>query len=273
MPSPRFSNRRPPAALITYLQNRDDAKIHQCLARQSILPGLEQYQDPEYHGHDPSSVGTSKWPDGTAITSDGSLPCLTHSAASSTVESVASSMGHREMQREIRVLAHDANTGGALVPEPFPPHMVILECPYDFLGCRQQFSGRHAEEWLVHSLTHLTPDGEDAGSAQLPDVGHCRMCDQTFHGSHEGDSWMYLMIHTKFDHHDLGHRLAHARPASHLIEHLWTKKLITRPQYRTLVPSLGNTQHPPTLSLSSSDEEDEEPGSYTLMNERRSREH
>ncbi|MCJ1389591.1 hypothetical protein MMC18_002448 [Xylographa bjoerkii] len=155
------------------------------------------------------------------LSGNSSLAALTTASSASTAPSVSSSLGERYLG-PARVLEHDHQ--GALHIAPLRHH-VVFECPFNFLYCLMTFAS--FSEWLAHSLTHfkkITP----------PEKNECCFCDEKFEKSDGMRSWRDKMEHTAL-HHQLGHKLAHARPDFALYKFLWNKRIIEPGEYKELI--------------------------------------
>lgn len=156
-----------------------------------------------------------------------------------------------------------------------------LECPFNFLNCLITFSD--VDEWIAHSLNHFN-------NSSPPKSNICCFCDQTFNCPDGMQSWQERMQHIAL-HHQLGSKLASARPSFLLYDHLWRNRLISNAEYKNLKGrGVGNTskltpedieasvgqnidtqtkiQAPKDESLSRSENSDttrraDEPGSYS----------
>ena len=104
----------------------------------------------------------------------------------------------------------------------------ILECPFNLLFCYKQFS--NVNDWIQHSLTHF-------GSCEPPPFNTCCFCEAVF------DCWMDRMMHVSL-HHQLGHRLSHARPDFQLFAYMWCNRLISTAEYRDLRGNSLSTNAP-----------------------------
>jgi hypothetical protein len=172
-----------------------------------------------------------------------SLPALSHAETAPTTLPVASSIGGRALQCQ-RLLELDSQ--GALQIPPLR-HPAVFECPFNFLNCLMTFTS--FSEWLRHSQTHF-------GKVEPPTRNKCCFCDRTFAAPKGKASWREKLEHVQL-HHQLGHRLAHARPDFELYLYLWQKRVIDDVQYRAL---LGES--------SRATAERGTPGAYTVFNDR-----
>lgn len=209
-------------AIVTYLRDTTDSRLPQRLAEQSIFPTSNGHRGGGDHGPPGSSTGTSMLVAGSKHTSFSDLAALTTSSSLPASESVQSSLGARQLETpNSRLLAE--GEGGVLVVDRVRAEGK-LECPFNFLFCRETFS--KMEDWVKHSMTHF-------GKVGPPDSNQCCFCDEKFNSSTEIFSWAKRMEHVAY-HHQLGCRLAAARPDFELYAYLWNKRLITDAEYRDL---------------------------------------
>lgn len=223
---PRNSN--PSPALETYLQDQSDP-VSQRLASRSTLPGSSLYRNQGYHGAPRDDNRTSMMVSGSDRTRDSStqdLAALTWASTLSTSESIPTSVGARGT--EPRHLL-EVGPGNVLSIHPLQAQS-ILECPFNFLNCLLTFSSLY--DWFLHSLEHFENVGPSTSNS-------CCFCDQTFNFPNGTQSWGERMQHVA-SHHQLGHRLASARPSFQLYEYLWNNRLISSAVYKDL---RGNSQN------------------------------
>lgn len=221
VPQPLISN--PSPSLETYLRDRSDAGLPQRLASQSVLPGSSRYRTQGYHDAPRDDNRTSMMVSGSDRTRDSGtqdLAALTSAATRSTSESVPTSVGARGTEPHHLLELGQGNA--LLIPRLRAPR--ILECPFNFLSCFMTFS--NLEQWIEHSQKHF-------GNVGPPRSNICCFCDQTFYFPNGRQSWEERMQHTA-SHHQLTHRLAHARPNFQLFDYLWNNKLISNAVYKDL---------------------------------------
>lgn len=226
MPRPPNSN---PSPLETYLQDQSDSRIPQRLASQSILPDNSRYRARDYHGALREDNRTSMMMSGGDHTRDSwtqDLAALTSTPTRSTCESIPSSVGARGT--EPRHLLEIVPGSPLLIPG-LQAHR-ILECPFNFLNCLMTFSV--LEDWFEHSLEHFCDVGPSTSN-------HCCFCDESFNFPNGMQSWWERMQHIAL-HHQLGHRLAHARPSFQLYQYLWSKRLISTADLKDLKGNSGS---------------------------------
>ena len=219
--------RQPQAeAIQDYVNDRSGSRWQGFLASQSTIPPHPNVI-PGYRGQQARSCATSMIPSGNSEASrHSSLPALTI-ATSGTTSSVASSMGHRALEEQQRILEQDH--GGVLVVPPLPGQR-ILECPFNsaFL-CPLTFSNE--KDWIDHSLEHFCT--KERRVIDPPTLNSCCFCEAQFYSPNPLASWGQRMHHVCL-HHCLGHRLGHARPDFALFKYLFDKHLISDADYREL---------------------------------------
>lgn len=206
----------------TYLESRDDSRLPRHIATQSRLP--QQYTYPNVNR---PAAGTSM-----LVSGANSLAALTNASSASTTPSVSSSLGGRQLETS-RLLEPDHQNALQVAPLRHP---VIFECPFNFLYCLLSFT--NFNEWFAHSVTHFR------GIAP-PNSNKCCFCDKTFKENPGQHCWKEKLCHTAL-HHQLGHKLAHARPDFELHRYLWIKRLIDTAEYKALTG--GSTGHVPATS-------------------------
>jgi len=227
VPGPRPDPIRSPP-LERWMDSRDDSRLASHVASQSRIPVTEARPAPR--------PGTSMMMSGPSSLAG----CTTGSSATSQ-PSVSSSMGGRVVHS--RLLELDIQ--GALQVPPLRP--TVFECPFNHLQCRRTFT--RYSEWYAHSLEHFL-------SAGPPKFNRCCFCDKTFQQNDSNQSWRERMQHIA-THHQLGHRLATARPDFELFQYLWQKKIIDDPLYKELMggshgPVANPYPSPPTSPQSAS---------------------
>lgn len=223
-------NSYPSPTLQTYLRDDSDARMPQRLALQSVLPHSSLYRTHDYHGaprdNSRTSMMMTSGSDRTGDSYTQDLAALTSASTRSTSESVPTSVGARQLERQ-RLLEPGSENVLQIPPMPTPR---ILECPFNLVyHCSMEYF--EVEEWIAHSLRHFRP-------ISPPTSNVCCFCDETFHGANGKQSWRERMQHVA-SHHRLGHRLAHARPDFQLFYYLWSNKLIDNAVYKDLK---GNSQ-------------------------------
>ena len=251
-------------SLETWLGSSDDSRLHQYIASVATLPGSGQYRDAEYRGTPPSVVETSQYfVGGTEVTTNDSIPGLSHSAMSGPTESVATSMGARDLDQRQRLLIPDGNQGGALTADPQTLNAMPLECPFKIIfGCRLIFSLNHEEPWINHSFAHFkTINGRQI---QPPKTNKCCFCDLAIQKETGVRSWTTRLEHIREVHYLNGFRMAAARPDFELVRYLWGGNAIDRDAFRDWTARQSNDTPP-----SSPDNEYLPP--VTNVQERRSR--
>lgn len=212
-----------PPAIQTFLQDRTDSRIPRQLALQSVLPNFDLYRAVDFFGEPRESGGTSMLVSGSEHTRHSyaqDLAALTRTSSLTTNESVSSSMGARQLEGQ-RLL--DQGPDGELVIRQLSAPK-RFECPFNFLRCRMEFSS--LDEWKNHSLSHF-------GRMGPPVLNRCCFCDAIFQNPNGVSCWAERMNHVAF-HHQVGDRLAHARPDFELYTYLWNKRLISNAEYRDL---------------------------------------
>jgi len=201
-----------------YLADQGDSRLPARLATQSRLPNSISYASTSY-------VGASAMPQGTSmmLSGNGSLAGLTASSGRTSITSgsVASSMGIRALGPP-RILEPDGYGVLQVPPLRDPPS---FECPFNFLHCLLTFTS--FVDWVAHSLTHFASVGP-------PRSSECCFCDGEFSSGSPRESWHQRMAHVA-THHQLGHRLAHARPMFKLHHYLWGKRLMDDAMYKQLM--------------------------------------
>lgn len=210
-------------AIRDYLEDQNDPIIAQRLAQQSNWPASHLHQGPGCCGSR-EDLGTSLLVSSSDCTRRSGtpsqdLPALTH-CVSMTTRSVSTSIGTRQLNRQ-RILEQDP-AGILVLPHITEPR--ALECPFHPLFCLLTFSD--LEDWISHSLTHFK-------NVSPPNSNKCCFCPADFHCGTGACSWRQRMLHVAF-HHQLGHRLATARPDFELFTYLWNHRLIDDANYRDL---------------------------------------
>ena len=201
------------------------------------------------------SMETSRLFAGNHFTQDKSLPDLSVTGSSESLDLNSDGMGERLLNRSLRIMVE--NGGGALEPTSLPPFMrhdqdPVLECPFTFLKCFEQFAVSDEQNWIQHSLEHFRMNERGPESLDPPRNNSCCFCPQTFQASSGIKSWRARMDHVKVHQEHFGHRLAAARPDFALIEYFWQNGLLSRANYQELNPKAKAVEEDPQ-SISSSD--------------------
>ncbi|KAL8817755.1 MAG: hypothetical protein Q9191_008083 [Dirinaria sp. TL-2023a] len=160
---------------------------------------------------------------GSDHTCQNSLPALS-STASQPESTVPSSVGRRQLEQEQRILEQGPDGTLLVTVPPQGP----LECPFNLLYCLKDFANER--DWVDHSLTHFNSESRVVGP---PRRNKCCFCDALFVSNNALESWGKRMKHVQI-HHQLGHRLAIARPDFELFEYLYTNHLIPVATYKDL---------------------------------------
>ncbi|KAL9123259.1 MAG: hypothetical protein Q9187_000167 [Circinaria calcarea] len=192
-----------------YLAHSQDPIIAQRQAEQSQLPNFRRDQLVR-----PSGAGTSMM-----LSGNSSLAALTSEPSLSTT-SLSSSIGIRSLGVPRLLESHS----GALVIPPINPR-TQFECPFSFQFCLLIFTD--FDEWFRHSLKHFHQAGP-------PTFSKCGFCDMQFRDTTGLECWKARMDHVAL-HHQLGAKLAHARPDFELFRYLWNRKLIDPAEYKSLL--------------------------------------
>lgn len=116
-----------------------------------------------------------------------------------------------------------------------PPRPRSLQCPFHFLGCKEEFHIWRERQWVKHSLTHFQTQGARryAGlvrRVEPPKSCRCYFCKRKFSSLSGTACWKDYMNH--IHHCGLGHEWL--PPDSTLIEYLWQEGLISGKTYRDL---------------------------------------
>ena len=174
------------------------------------------------------------------FTQNNSLPGLSATGSSRSLDTISDGMGKRQINGRLRIMVPDAD--GALEPTSLPPlrradQDPVLECPFTFLKCFRQFAISNEREWIQHSLEHFHINGRRPRRIDPPKMNSCCFCPQTFHASSGIQSWRDRMNHIKIHQQHFGHSLAAARYDFALIEYFWQKGLLSLTDYRELNPN------------------------------------
>ena len=246
--------------LETYLRDPSDPGLRRHLASRSTLPGSSLYRTQGYHGAPRDDNRTSMMVSGSDHTRDSltqSLAALTSASTRSTSESTPTSVGARGTEPR-HIL--EVGPGNVLLITPLQAQS-ILECPFNFLNCLMTFS--NLDDCFFHSLEHFGNVGPSASNS-------CCFCDETFEFSNRTQSWWERMQHIAL-HHQLGHRLASARPSFQLYEYLWRNKLISTADYKDLKGNSQNRARAAAAYPSPPASPNESSVAYTQTNTNRSR--
>ena len=214
-PHPRSQNPIP-TSIKAYLNNVEDSHLPRRLATDSRLPENTICSSRTFGGFPLRYNGTSMLHSGPD-----SLAALTTEWDTQSSSSVPTISGEKYLGKP-RILEYDMQ--GALRIPPLRDR-TRLECPFSFLYCQLTFN--FFDEWLEHSLTHF-------GSSTPPTANRCCFCDQDFTAPTGEESWNNRMKHVSI-HHQIGHRLAHARPDFMLYKYLWNKHIISNSTLRELM--------------------------------------
>ena len=191
------------------------------------------------------------------------VPHLTSSQSSCVSgPSVSDGMGERALDQSTRLLQEDGTVGDNLFQRGR-----ILECPFHRInGCQKEFFVANFEAWVKHTQSHFFVKDKRGRRQYIspPTMNICGFCDEKFEAASGKISWDLMMSHVK-KHHELGHRLSHARLDFSLVEYLWQKGLLTQSEYRDLKPSSKAQDIPSPPSLS------DDEGPVAVLEERRHR--
>ena len=212
----------------SYLADCNDSRLPSRIAQASRLqvhvPPASAYPGP----------GTSM-----LLSGDSSLAALTRASSAASLPSASSAMGGRALEygRVLRADQHDV-----LQIPPLSP-TIVFECPFQFNHCLLTFT--NYSQWFNHSLEHFKRHDP-------PAKNKCCFCDKEFNETNGLTSWKRRMEEIA-SHHQLGHRLAHARPDFELFKYLWDKKIIGDAHYKNLMGAKGLSAYstPPTSPNSS----------------------
>ena len=195
-------------------------------------------------------------------TGSSTAPSLTSSQSSHVSSlSVSDSVGERALDQRMRLLQEDGTVGDTLFHRDS-----VLECQFRrYNGCKKKFPVAAFEVWVTHTRRHFTKPGRRGEPIYIspPTLNSCCFCDAKFEAISGISSWGQMMLHVK-EHHELGHRLAHARIDFSLVEYLWQKGLLTLQEYRELKPN-RNAQGLPSPPLS------DDEGPVAVLEEKRHR--
>ena len=182
------------------------------------------------------------------LTPNNSLPGLSATGSSRSLDSISDGMGERQINRSLRIMVPDAD--GALEPSSLPPlrradQDPVLECPFTFLKCFRQFPVSNEGEWIQHSLEHFRINGRRPRKIDPPKINYCCFCPQTFPASSGIQSWRDRMGHIKVHQVHFGHLLAAARHDFALVEYLRQQGLLSLREYRQLKPKSKAVEEDP----------------------------
>lgn len=223
MSRPSARAQRP--AIETYLNNTEDSRLPQHLARQSTIPSVERHLTHHYHGPSPWSDGTSLLLSGCDHTRDSEtqdLAAMTRASSLRSSESIPTSMAARHLDG---VPMFEQDQSGALIIGP-NRRSKVLECPFNLLYCFEAFANENLKEWILHSLTHFR-------NVYPPRSNKCCFCEAVFESRDGVRSWHDRMNHV-FCHHQLGHSLSCARPDFQLYTYLWNHHVVSDADYRDI---------------------------------------
>ena len=223
-------------AIQAYLADSTDPRLPKRLAIQSKFPNANNSPLRNEHRVHHPSFGTSM-----LVSGDDSLPAMGTDPSADNTFSISTSIGRQALENP-RLLVQ-GERGDLLLPPP--PSRLILECPFNWLSCTRTFS--EMDDWFIHSITHFKPAGP-------PIHSNCCFCDARFQGQNGLQTWACRLQHVAC-HHQLGHRLAHARPDFAMHKYLWQNRLISTAVYKGLMPYDGGSLEnvtPCTISSASS---------------------
>lgn len=203
---------RYPSRLNAYLDDLNDSPLPAHLAARSRLPKIHTGSSNPNNFSSPTP-GTSLLLQNSTATSYGSLPGLYSPITDHAAQSVTSSEGIRDLHQRLRLL-DILPDGCCVLPRPHP---MLLECPFNFLSCYEQFDSY--ADWYRHSLTHFNSVGP-------PRCNKCCFCDASFGATTGEECWHQRLEHVAM-HHQLGHSLAHARFDFVLHRHLRRNRLVS----------------------------------------------
>ena len=240
----------------------------------SRLPYSDEHQHAEYHGVQPSVVGTSRLMNATTISNNFSLP--RHAGSSIPTESgdgrsVDTAMGAIAADDHFRAMEVDDD--GVMINHPLPRWQgPFLQCPFDLLQCLMAFQTGHRDRWIAHSLEHFRTEGSQRPAIEPPTCNSCPFCGETFECDSGITSWNERMQHVAVHHHELGHTLATAETDFVLYEYLWQNGIIRDEEYGDIrgnsydrsIMVHGGPSPPETRTRSL---EEDEPRVYTSINE------
>lgn len=210
-------------AINGFISDNSDAALARQFTIERPLPHSPYSQTHGHRGLPELSVRTSMQVSGSDHTSQNSLPALS-STASQPESTIPSSVGRRQLEQEQRIL--EPGPDGTL--QVTAPLRGPLECPFNLLFCLKDFACE--QDWINHSLTHFNSESRLVGP---PKQSKCCFCDEEFASNNASESWGLRMRHVQL-HHQLGHRLAIARPDFELFKYLYDKHLIDDATYKDL---------------------------------------
>ena len=114
-----------------------------------------------------------------------------------------------------------------------PPRPMFLQCPFHFLGCKEEFHIWRQGQWVEHSLTHFQKKSRRLGGlvrVDPPTSCRCDFCKREFSSLTGTACWQHYMNHIPQC--GLGH--GRVPPSFTLIEYLWVKGILTPEIYRGL---------------------------------------
>jgi len=208
-----------------YLNDTSDSRFVQQYTIVRPLPDSHYSQTHGNRGLPSLSFRTSMQVSGSDYTGYNSLPALiSATSASARTASISSSVSLGPLPLDQRIL--EPGVDGILqVP---PPARGCLECPFNLLYCLRDFADE--QDWVDHSLTHFNTRDR---VVRPPKSNRCCFCDAVFQSHNAFESWSNRMQHVHF-HHQLGHRLAVARPDFELFKYMYDNYLIDDATYKDL---------------------------------------
>ena len=120
------------------------------------------------------------------------------------------------------------------------PRPGSFQCPFHFLGCKEEFHIWRERQWVKHSLTHFQTHGARrflARRVEPPKSCRCYFCKTKFSSLSGTACWKDYMNHIR--HCGSGHH--RVPPDAKLIEYLWQEGLIDGETYQDLI----SIKHPP----------------------------
>ncbi len=213
------------SAIQAYLDDKSDSRLPAHLAAQSKLPHACTSKLQICNEAPAPGNGTSM-----LLSGNDSLAALSTISSATTLASISTAIGEQDCENS-RILI-EGDDGALLLPAPRSE--VVLECPFYFLSCRQTFSA--TDDWFKHSMSHFSDVGP-------PTNNSCCFCNAEFEAENGLRSWAERMQHVAF-HHQLGCRLAHARPDFALKTYLWIHRLISDATYKDIMGHNSNHSLP-----------------------------
>ena len=208
-------------AINGFIRDTSDASFARQFTIERPLPGSPYSRTHGQRGLPELSIRTSMQVSGSDHTRQSSLPALSFTATR-TESDIPSSVGRRQLEQEQRILEPGPDGTLQVTVPPRRP----LECPFNLLYCLRDFASE--KDWVEHSLTHFNTENRVVGP---PKCNRCCFCDTQFEDSNALKSWGERMQHVRL-HHQLGHRLAIARPDFELFKYLYDNRLISDADYK-----------------------------------------